>query len=1408
MLMFLFVRVSLIFSICLNAVFENNYSLNKEIKDLGLDMVGIAKGFGIRRLRHKFLLLISLPLLLVLAYALSFSVERYDDLDSARDVMHLARTTELLGIVHRLQFERSRAVNYATAREAASLAEWHKAMELSDRFTSALPELRKNLLSDNTAPVVLETLDALQLEIERLVNIRQQIQQQIAENALVDPREIQQSYAEIVDKIHASVAGLLNLAPGSQIFQLADALTALAELKEVQGRERGLITAILNQEKASESQVRQLLIHTTKYDFLSQKFLKLAPIHFQEEFLRLGFDNTGVVESQMIRSILESEAGSPITGDANQWFTSVTQRIDGLRDLEKSITQELIHYAEGSRSRAFNSLLITVIIALLTVSAIISVALVATGKLVEGFVKLRDSAAEFTESGELKTVAIHSDDELGEVASAFNRLINQLSQISQAAEAVASGDFTQRMEVKSERDRLALSMNHMIRTLRESVDRMQTENWLKTGQSDLATQINSDQNVQDLAQKAITYLAEYIKAPVAAVYLVTQEEVAELYASYAYTFRKDARNRFMKGESLIGQVMRERKPIVIDQLPPDYVNISSGLGSTAPQTLVVIPLVYANKVVGVLELGCLHALKEAEMDLLCKGGESLAIALHAALSRERLAELLEETQAQAEELQAQQEELEQANTELEEQTQQLEESQQELRTQKQQLIESNEELSQKSEELAGRNSDIEARSIELERARQALEIKADELTTASKYKSEFLANMSHELRSPLNSLLLLAQTMKENDEGNLTEEQLEAIQIIHGSGRDLLNLINDILDLSKVEAGKLMIEREACELVEIIGLLHQQFTPLIQEKKLEFTVRMDSHSPKKIHTDPQRLQQILRNLLSNAIKFTDAGQVTLSVGPDGQGGVLFQVQDTGIGIPKELQHAIFEAFQQGDGSTRRKYSGTGLGLTISRELAHLLGGVIELQSEENKGSLFTLRLPADAITARQVGPVSLSESTLIEDTLVNSALVNGANGALVHENAGFPIPDVGGNIVEFIPDDRHQLQDGKDLLLIIEDDLVFARCMMELAHGRHFQCLVAGDAQSGIQMAKRFKPDAIVLDMVLPDGNGDQVMQQLKANGDTREIPIHIISSLDKEDLEKGDAIGVLTKPISRESIDNAFNNILQHLHTGQKRCVLVIEDDRDTRKAIESLLKVRDVEILHAGTGREGLLLLEQHSVGCLILDLHLPDMDSVDILKKVAGENVVDPLPVIIYTGADLSHEEYKLLRQYTNNIIIKGSWAQERLINDVTLFLHSVGPKTQRLPIPKDDNVLKDKKILIVDDDMRNTFALANLLRRQGVKVVMADNGSSALEKLNESTDIEIAIMDIMMPVMDGYETIRRIRERTDYKNLPIIALTAKAMPEDRDRCLQVGANDYLAKPVDSERLMSALRLWASA
>ncbi|MBY4677719.1 response regulator [Marinobacterium arenosum] len=1310
----------------------------------------------------------------------------------------------MLSIAHRLQFERGKTITYLANPTKQELQEWRKAVGLSDGFIDQVAQLKTQLSTEGTRPEVLKALGTIETELEPLYALRERLPR----NGSLDRATVLAVYTRAIEKIHHNISNLLKLAPGSEIFQLADALTAIAELKEITGQERALVSAILEVGQASESEIRQLLVLTTKKEIFSQKFLKLAPLQYQEAYLQLDLENTDAEGRRLIQQILLAAPGATLNGNAKQWFTAASERIDKLREIEKSIHSSLVAYADRNRNDALNSLLLTLAIALATVGGITMTGGIATRRLVDRFVQMRNSAVGFVDSGQLEDVPIDSDDELGEVARAFNQLIDKLRTISHAMEEVARGDLEQQVPVKSDNDRLALSLNHMIRALRESVSQMQQENWLKTGQNELAVKVNSDQRPQELAQKAINQLCRYLEAPVGAIYLVDKDETAELCASYAYTFRKEVRNRFTKGESLVGQAVLERQPIIINQLPPDYVCVSSGLGSSAPSCLAVFPLIYADKLLGVLELGTLETLTETDIDLLDKASASLAVALHAACNREQLTELLEETQAQSEELQAQQEELEQTNSELEEQAQQLEESQQELRMQKQQLTEANEELRQKSEQLSIRNQEVEARSEELEKAHQNLEHKAQELATASRYKSEFLANMSHELRTPLNSLLLLAQELKENSDGNLTAEQLEAMKIIHGSGHDLLNLINDILDLSKVEAGKLSISREACDLQEVATLLQQQFKPLANERNLEFAVELAPQLPAQIHTDPQRLQQILRNLLGNAIKFTEQGRVSLKIEqtPDA---LLFHVNDTGIGIPAKLQQAIFEAFQQVDGSSNRKYSGTGLGLTISRELSRLLGGEILLQSEEHRGSRFSLKLPLSAVASTAGDEPNMASPIPAGEPASPAAQVE---PALLEVQPEQPAAEAQQSpIAEFIPDDRQQLKSDRDRLLIIEDDLVFARCMMELAHARGFQCLVAGDAESGIAMARHYKPHAIVLDMVLPDGSGNQVIEQLKADADCQRIPIHIISSLDREDVEPDDAIGVLTKPISKESINDAFRNILHHLHDDSQCRVLVIEDDRDTRKAIDLLLQKRQVEVLHAGTGSEGLRILEREQVDCLILDLNLPDMDSLEILRIIAEDDAARSLPVIIYTGRDLDHEEYKQLRQYTDNIIIKGSLAQDRLLNDVTLFLHSVQPahrKRRAQPVPTDDNVLRGKKVLIVDDDMRNTFALANLLRRHGMTVVMADNGSLALEKLSESKDIQFAVMDIMMPVMDGYETIRRIRERADYKDLPIIALTAKAMPEDRDRCLQVGANDYLAKPVDSERLMSALKVWASA
>lgn len=1317
--------------------------------------------------RGKLVLLVSLPLLLMVVYASVYSIARLDELDDARDVQHLARATELLGIVHSLQNERSLAAGFALAPNTTTEAAWREAVAQSLSFESQLPALEMQLRAEQAPEVMFAALSALRHRIAGLSQVRARLTTEPKVSAL----EVQRQYNQVIRAIHNQLNALFVHAADSRIFRLSAVLMAIAEMKEVQGRIRGAKFGALNTQTLAETD-RHLVELTANYDLLRRRFLNIAPAEYKDMFAQLeGKAETGEAPGHG-QALIESDGA-----DSEQWLALANSRMDTLRQIEKRINQSLHDYASTQRSKATRSLITTLILAVGTSILVLLVVWVATGRFASGITRLRDAAVNFTETGALEPVALNTGDELGALAGAFNRMLSELRAISHAAEAVAEGDFSHQRPVKSDVDRLSLSLNHMITRLKDSLEAMQADNWIKTGQSEFAEQSNLDQSLQELSDKSITFIAEYLRAPVAAFYMVDPDGRARLISGYAHPSHPASDVQFAKGEGLVGQVVAGAKSIVVDELPDGYLDIRTGLGEAAVHQLLLLPLLYGKRVLGVLEIGLLRAVATNERQLLTEITERLAVAIHAAEAQERMAALLEETQAQAEELLSQQQELEQSNAELEQQAQQLEESKHELITQKSQLQSTNEKLQEKSSEVETRNRELEARSQDLLRTRTDLEANARELTLASKYKTEFLANMSHELRSPLNSLLLLAQSLFENDENNLTPEQLEAIEIINGSGQDLLTLINDILDLSKVEAGKLVVEPESCDLQGIIKGLQRQFSPQAADRGVRFETLHVAGAPDTITTDPQRLQQILRNLLSNAFKFTERGEVVLSVtGLDNS--VFFEVRDTGIGISPDLQKEVFEAFQQGDGSTRRKYAGTGLGLTISRELAHLLGGDIHLESAPGEGSRFRLQLPLGDSQA-ETAPAKRADS-----------LSRPAPPTKVSQQP--PLPPM--------------WNAQRDLLLIIEDDKALAASLEAVARKRNFICRVASSAREGIKIVQSVRPRAIILDNSLPDGTGAQVIAQLREQPSTVDLPIHLISS-EQHGPQCDDAIGTLVGPISDDAINSAYTTILRHLYGASERKVLVIEDDSATRAALETLLSKQGVATVHAATGKQGLALAATESPACLVLDLNLPDMDSLEILKEVAGDRVERPLPVIIYTGRDLSHEDYKTLRQYTNHIIIKGNLAEERLLNDVTLFLHSVAHERVNGSGAPALDVLKDKKILVVDDDMRNAFALAKLLRRHGIKVELADNGRLALEKLEGNGGIAMAIMDIMMPEMDGYETIRKIREVSDYKHLPIIALTANAMPEDRDKCLSVGANDYLTKPVDADRLLSTLRLWAS-
>ncbi len=932
--------------------------------------------------------------------------------------------------------------------------------------------------------------------------------------------------------------------------------------------------------------------------------------------------------------------------------------------------------------------------------------------------------------------------------------------------------------------------------LREKSERLMEQDWLKTGIGTLNEALRGDPDIETLASRTLSEMARYLNAQVGAFYVMGHggDPSLSLMGSYAYNKRKNLSNVFRPGEGLVGQAALEKQQILLRNIPEDYVRVTSGLGEHVPRFICVTPVLLDDRVLGVIELGTLEEISDQHMNYLSQACRALAMAVQSANGRTQLDAALEESQRLTEELQVQQEELKTSNEELEEQARLLKDSEERLKNQQEELQVSNEELEEK-------NDLLERQTKEVERAKIEVEEKAEQVALASKHKSEFLANMSHELRTPLNSLLLLARSLAENKSGNLTEEQVESAKVIHGSGNDLLNLINEILDLSKIEAGRMDLHLSGVFISELAESVRAGFRHLAEDKGLALEIVIHDEAPQEIVTDRKRIEQIIRNLMSNALKFTDEGKVEVAFGrPSKDMGLpgnwssakdtlSVSVTDTGIGIAKDQQKVIFEAFQQADGGTSRRYGGTGLGLSLSRELAHLLGGDIQLKSEPGKGSVFTLYVPV----SRE------ADGTKNAHNPVTPARARSAQRNVT------PRPHS-----EWIPDDRDTITESDKVILLIEDDPAFARILHNKCHDRGFKCLAAPTGEEALSLAGRYVPSGIILDLRLPGMDGWAVLTALKDDIRTRHVPVHIISvdEAGTESLRKG-AVGHATKPISQEDLEQVFQKIESTIVEGAKR-VLVVEDDPRMRADIRQLVEDGDVEVAEAATGKQALEALRTEDYGCVLLDLNLPDMDGGQLINQAQAEGISLP-PVVVHTARDLSEQEELELREHAESIVIKDVRSQERLLDEVTLFLHRMVNKMPEMKkqiirnLHETDVLLKDKKVLVVDDDMRTTFAMSRLLAEHGIKPLKAGNGEQALEILNRESDISLVLMDIMMPVMDGYEAVKRIRANAKFRNLPIIVLTAKAMPEDRHKCIEAGANDYLAKPVDQDRLISMLRVW---
>ncbi|MHB9122432.1 MAG: HAMP domain-containing protein [Thermoanaerobaculia bacterium] len=1000
-------------------------------------------------------------------------------------------------------------------------------------------------------------------------------------------------------------------------------------------------------------------------------------------------------------------------------------------------------------------------------------------------------------------------------------LSSQVRAIADVATAVTKGDLTRAIAVEAQGEVAALkdNINEMIRNLRETTQKNSEQDWLKTNLAKFTRMMQGQKNLTALARTILSELAPVVDAQHGVVYLAengASEPRLKLAASYAYKERKNLSKEFEFGEGLVGQAALEKERILLTNVPGNYIQINSGLGESKPLNIIVLPAVFEGEVKGVIELASFNRFSDTYQSFLDQLSESVGVVLNTIAANMKTEELLAQSQAMAEELQAQQEELTETNRRLEEQARSLQASEELLKTQQEELQQSNEELEEKARLLMDRNSEVERKNREVEEAKRALEEKARQLALTSKYKSEFLANMSHELRTPLNSLLILAKLLADNNDGNLSEKQVEFAKTIHSSGVDLLTLINDILDLSKIESGMMTINLDEVRFDALGDFLDRTFQQVAADKGLEFRLELDPNLPPTIYTDETRLQQVLKNLLSNAFKFTDEGNVTLSMKTAMSGWtpghevldhsssvVALSVSDTGIGIPEEKQRIIFEAFQQADAGTTRKYGGTGLGLSISREIARLLGGEIRIESVPGHGSTFTLFLPqtyTQAVTTetqREARPITVP-SAEIEHVSIERTGSPSDDAALIQE-----VPQV--------PDDREEIGPDDRTILIVEDDVNFAKILLDMARDKGFKGITASRGDTALALARRYKPHAITLDIGLPDTEGWTILDRLKHDRQTRHIPVHIISAYDATNrgLRLG-AFAHLTKPVTKEALDDAFRNIQGFLERGQ-RSLLVVEDDENQRNAIIELIGDDDVEIRAVGTGEDALAALREQRFDAMVLDLGLPDMSGGELIQRMRNETEAGDIPVIVYTGRELTRKEETELKQFTDAIIVKDVRSPDRLLDETALFLHRLEsglaePKRRILDqLHQADPVLQGKKALVVDDDVRNIFALTSLLERHKMGVRFAESGREGIELLHEEPDIDVVLMDVMMPEMDGYEAMREIRKEERFADLPIIALTAKAMKGDREKCIQAGASDYIPKPIDSQQLLSLLRVW---
>lgn len=1336
-------------------------------------------------IRSKLIIASVIPLLALLYYLQINVRQELRNKETANEVKQdVALLERLQAVIYELQLERSLTVSYLTSKGATDRTAMLEEQDATDKAIDALQAILAeqgrsipNLWLIDSLPYFRTKANALQVNEADDLEFKRGRTLILEENKKILRKSKNPNLRNDFDDN-------LNLSYARDYFHLV---------------RNHLIRAILSGDFVG-NEYGEFAANKGKYESYLQSVRRFGSEELRQYLERKLLDPSVARAQAVIDSAFANPSLSSLNCDYATWIYVSSNTIDALKDASDYNNGRIVKKADAELSTASGNVNRNALIAVGIMLMIILIVVFTIRGIISAVNSLKIAADKMALGDVNVTLNIRTKDEIGALAEAFNRMVEVTKEFSDNADTIGRGDYDLEVKVRSEQDQLGTALNRMKNNLQQLSKENHTRTWLLTGNSELNDTMRGEKAVKELAQDVITQLATYLGAQVGAIYLPENGHLT-LVGSYAFHHRKGNVNKFAMGQGLLGQAALEKKPILFSEVPEDYIRIHSGLGNVVPKCIAIFPFLYEGEVQGVVELGSIKDFSDLDMQFLQLVGENVAIAFNAAQSRTKLKELLEETQRQAEELEAQQEELRQSNEELQEKTELLERSEAELKAQQEELQQSNEQLEEKANLL-------EDQKERLENVKMDLENKARELEVTGKYKSEFLANMSHELRTPLNSILILSQLLSENKNKSLQEKEIEYARNIYNSGTDLLQLINEILDLSKVESGKMELEITEVPLSTIEAEVHAMFGEVATNKAIEFDVRILEKAPASISTDKLRLEQILRNLLSNAFKFTGKnGHVTLTMRKD-PGNVVFRnsklhtvsqvvafsVTDTGIGIPENKLGVVFEAFQQADGSTKRKYGGTGLGLSISRELANALGGEIHVQSEEGVGSTFTLYLPGtfdSTVSAESERKVEVKEPRTERRV---------SQPVLPH-----PLE------AEAEADDRYTVTESDKVILIMEDDLEFAKVLLDFVRERNYKGIIAIQGNVGLSFARHYKPDAILLDMKLPIMDGAEVLRHLKNDPELRHVPVQVISGFDRrrEGMELG-AFDFIRKPVSSDDLRGAFDKIEDFISKKLKK-LLVVEDNPNQSKAIRELIGNGDVKSYAAYSGQEAYEMMRGERFDCVIVDLGLPDMSGFDLLEKIKADDLLNKVPIIVYTGRDLTKEENARLMKFANTVVLKTADSQERLLDETMLFLHRV---EAQLPLEKQniirklhksEEVLKNKTILVVDDDIRNIYSLTNALEEEGMHCLTAENGKKALKLLKDNPSIALVLMDVMMPEMDGYEATKEIRGMNKFAKLPIIALTAKAMKGDREKCLAAGMSDYISKPVNIEQLLSLMRVW---